>query len=49
VNRPIADNDLLQACDRLHARMAKVWAFLLFASLGATWYLIVGLRAGGDL
>ena len=49
MNRPIVDNDLLMACDRFHARMAVVWAALTGVSLGATWYVLVALRAGGQL
>jgi hypothetical protein len=45
MNRPIADNDLLAACDRTHARTA-VLAVLLFAGIGVTWFLCVAIPAG---
>lgn len=43
--RPVVDNDLLLACDKLHAGMAKFWGFMTFAAVGASWYLLVALRA----
>ncbi|UUX38853.1 hypothetical protein NTJ56_08640 [Burkholderia contaminans] len=45
--RPAADNALLASCERVHGAVIRVAAFALFALIGAGWYLVVGLRAGG--
>ena len=45
--RAANDNDLYRACGRVHGTVARVAAFGLFALIGAGWYLLVALRAGG--
>ncbi|MBR8188252.1 hypothetical protein KDW82_04145 [Burkholderia vietnamiensis] len=47
VSRPSGDNDLLRACDRVHCAVIRIAAFGTFALIGAGWYLLVALRAGG--
>jgi hypothetical protein len=46
MNRPVVDNDLLAACDQLHARMTKIWAVLTFIGIGALWYVVFAYRCG---
>jgi len=45
--RAANDNDLYRACGRVHGTVARIAAFCLFALVGAAWYLLVALRAGG--
>ena len=47
VSRPAGDNDLLASCGRVHGAVIRVAAFITFALIGAGWYLLVALRAGG--
>ncbi|MDS0801752.1 hypothetical protein [Burkholderia cenocepacia] len=47
VLRPAGDNDLLRSCGRVHGALIRVAAFGTFALIGAGWYLLVALRAGG--
>ena len=47
VSRPAGDNDLLRSCERAHGALIRVAAFGTFALVGAGWYLLVALRAGG--
>jgi hypothetical protein len=49
VNRPATDNDLLAACERAHRAIAIAAGFGLFVCVGASWWLLVALRAGGEL
>ncbi|HGO6078316.1 hypothetical protein QZM82_13300 [Burkholderia cepacia] len=49
VSRPAGDNDLLRSCGRMHAALIRVAAFGTFTLIGAGWYLLVALRAGGAL
>jgi hypothetical protein len=49
MNRPANDNDLLAACESVHSVLAIVAAFGLFAAVGVSWWLLVALRAGGEL
>ncbi|WP_156440929.1 hypothetical protein [Burkholderia sp. ABCPW 14] len=48
--RTANDNDLLlAACERAHRALTIGAAFGLFTCIGALWYVVVGLRAGGAL
>jgi hypothetical protein len=47
VSRPAGDNDLLRSCGRVHGTLVRVAAFGTFVLIGAGWYLLVALRAGG--
>ena len=47
VSRPTGDNDLLASCGRAHCALIRVAGFCTFALIGAGWYLLVALRAGG--
>ncbi|MBR7998299.1 hypothetical protein [Burkholderia vietnamiensis] len=47
VSRPAGDNDLLRSCERVHRAVIRIAAFGMFALIGAGWYLLVALRAGG--
>ena len=47
MNRALCDNALLAACDELYGKLTCAAAVgLLGTAIGATWYLLVGLRAG---
>jgi hypothetical protein len=47
MNRTACDNALLAACDELYGKVVRVaGAFALFAGVGASWYLLVAMRAG---
>lgn len=47
MNRALCDNALLAACDELYGKLTRAAAVgLLGTAIGATWYLLVGLRAG---
>ena len=47
MNRAACDNALLAACDELYGKLTRAAAVgLLGTAIGATWYLLVGLRAG---
>ncbi|MDR8398250.1 hypothetical protein NE850_18065 [Paraburkholderia sp. USG1] len=45
MNRAACDNDLLAACDRVHARTALI-AVLTFVGIGCGWFLCVAIPAG---
>lgn len=45
--RAANDNDLYRACGRVHGAVIRIAAFGTFALIGAGWYLLVALRAGG--
>jgi hypothetical protein len=45
MNRAIADNDLLAACEGVHRRVA-LYAFAACASIGCSWFIAAAYRAG---
>lgn len=45
MNRAPCDNALLQACDRVHAKL-PLYVALLGAAVGTFWYALVCLKAG---
>lgn len=48
MNRAIADNALLAACEELHGKIGRAAGVaLLGMAVGASWYLLLALRAGG--
>lgn len=49
VLRPAGDNDLLASCARVHRSIQIGAAFGLFVCVGALWYVLVAIRAGGAL